>query len=364
MLWAHVLIVARQLQEDKRSIMADDKTPVSWLLDALCECGLDRSTLLEHAGISPEDPPSHASDQDEGDVEILATVGQYNAIYKSASHALNEPALGLSVLNHISVEQFGLMGLLIEQGPTMRKSLINLSVYQPTFSPLFVWSLETEPEITRVIYKVQNCSSDAGRHDIEFSLGIVARFLKEQPTPGIGVLGAEFAFPEPSDLTRYHERFGSNVVFDAPRNSISTTNEALDLQIPNVDPRLSAILEAQAKRVLNDLGEKPELVQQVETIIALGLGKEPISIDSVASRLHMHPRTLHRRLTQIETSFRQLKDNIVIRSAQDALLHTDLSVTDIALILGYSENSAFTRTFTRVCDVSPLQYRRIGREHI
>jgi hypothetical protein len=188
---------------------------------------------------------------------------------------LNEPALGLAVLNHISVEQFGLMGLLIEQGPTMRKSLINLSVYQPTFSPLFVWSLETEPEITRVIYKVQNCSSDAGRHDIEFSLGIVARFLKEQPTPGIGVLGAEFAFPEPSDLTRYHERFGSNVVFDAPRNSISTTNEALDQQIPNVDPRLSAILEAQAKRVLNDLGEKPELVQQVETIIALGLGKNP-----------------------------------------------------------------------------------------
>ncbi|CAN0587645.1 unnamed protein product, partial [Ectocarpus sp. 12 AP-2014] len=174
----------------------------------------------------------------------------------------------------------------------------------------------------------------------------------------------EFAFPAPFDLSRYHQRFGESISFGASRTSITFENALLDRTLPEVDLRLSAILETQAKRVLDDLNDKPELVRQVETIIALGLGQENISIENVSGRLYMHARTLHRRLIQYGTSFRQLKDNIVVRSAQDALLQTDLSVTDIALNHGYSENSAFTRTFKRICDVSPSQYRRLGREHI
>ena len=346
--------------------MDNDKTPISWLLDALCECGLDRAALMDVSGIGEDVDAEHVdAEKDERDDAHLVTLSQNNAIYAYASRALDEPAIGLAILDHVTAEKMGLIGLLTEQGPTMRKSLFNLCVYQPIFSSVFVWSMELEPEQdTRLIYKVVGASPDASRHDIEFSLGIVVRFLKHYFPDDTGLRSVEFAFPSPSDLTRYHNLFGSDITFDAPRNSLVIGSDVLDRSVPGVDASLSAILEAQAKRILDDLNEKPELVRQVETIIALGLGHESTSIDNVASRLFMHARTLHRRLIQHGTSFRQLKDNIVIRSAQDALLQTDLSVTDIALKLGYSENSAFTRTFKRVCDVSPSQYRRVGREHI
>jgi AraC-like DNA-binding protein len=264
-----------------------------------------------------------------------------------------------------AVEQMGLIGLLTGQGPTLTKvpgqpqhlpTHILFRVRLVTWNPM--------PRARRLVYEVKDSSPEASRHDIEFSLGIVARFLSGHYPSDAGVLSVEFAFSAPRDLTRYVREFGPNVTFDAPWNCLSIADDSLDRPLPYVDPRLSAILEAQAKRVLDDLNDKPDLVRQVETIIALGLGLENLSIESVASRLHVHPRTLHRRLIQHGSSFRQLKDNIVIRSAQDALLQTDLSITDIALNVGYSENSAFTRTFKRVCDVSPSQYRRVGRKHI
>jgi AraC-like DNA-binding protein len=344
--------------------MAHDKTPVSWLLDALCECGLDRSALLNHAGLTAQDAEVRDSDHDAEEDELLATVTQYNQIHAYAAAALQEPAMGLAILDQIAVEQMGLIGLLTGQGPTLRKSLVNLSTYQPIFSSVFIWSPGIRYFEHELIYEVKDCSPEASRHDIEFSLGIVARFLSGHYPSDAGVLSVEFAFSAPRDLTRYVREFGPNVTFDAPWNCLSIADDSLDRPLPYVDPRLSAILEAQAKRVLDDLNDKPDLVRQVETIIALGLGLENLSIESVASRLHVHPRTLHRRLIQHGSSFRQLKDNIVIRSAQDALLQTDLSITDIALNVGYSENSAFTRTFKRVCDVSPSQYRRVGRKHI
>lgn len=43
--------------------------------------------------------------------------------------------------------------------------------------------------------------------------------------------------------------------------------------------------------------------------------------------------------------------------AQQALLHTARPVSDIALEVGYSDTSAFTRAFTKVCGVSPRAFR-------
>ena len=341
--------------------MANNKTPISWLLDALETSGLSRFELMDHVGLSVE---QISQDQVESEDGLFATLSQYNALCAYASEALQEPAIGLAILDHVGANEMGLIGLLTQQGPTMRKSLINLSVYQPIFSTNFVWSLEEKPELTRLLYRVDGATQEDSRHDIEFSMGIVVETLKRSFPGESGLLSAEFAYTAPADITRYQDLFGSKVTFGSNRNAIAVQNELLDLPLPDTDPRLSVILETQAKRVLEDLNEKPDLIRQVETIIALGLGQGSIGIEDVAGRLYVHPRTLHRRLIQHGTSFRQLKDNIVIRSAQDALLQTSLSVTEIALNLGYSENSAFTRTFKRICDISPLQYRRIGREVI
>ena len=82
------------------------------------------------------------------------------------------------------------------------------------------------------------------------------------------------------------------------------------------------------------------------------------SLDEAADRLHMSPRTLHRRLEEEGTSFRAIKDGLRRDLAISQLSHSDKSVLDIALDLGFAEASAFHRAFKKWTGARPGEYRR------
>jgi AraC-like DNA-binding protein len=70
------------------------------------------------------------------------------------------------------------------------------------------------------------------------------------------------------------------------------------------------------------------------------------------------PRSLHRALQARGLGFRALRDDTLRRLAEQHLGDPGMSVAEVALLLGYSEQSAFTRAFRRWTGHSPLQFRR------
>jgi AraC-like DNA-binding protein len=78
-------------------------------------------------------------------------------------------------------------------------------------------------------------------------------------------------------------------------------------------------------------------------------------MSSIARLLGNHPRTLRRRLKEEGTSFQVLLDDARREHAM-RLLQT-ASVTEVALSLGFSETSAFTRAFRRWVGLPPREYR-------
>jgi len=73
--------------------------------------------------------------------------------------------------------------------------------------------------------------------------------------------------------------------------------------------------------------------------------------------LGIKPWTLRRQLRAENTDFSSLLEDERRRLACDWLLHSDRSVNQIALDLGYSEQSAFNRAFKRWFGVTPVHYR-------
>ncbi|MFO7786152.1 MAG: helix-turn-helix transcriptional regulator [Halospina sp.] len=71
------------------------------------------------------------------------------------------------------------------------------------------------------------------------------------------------------------------------------------------------------------------------------------SLKRMARSLHMAPRTLQRRLARYELSWQQWLDHARNRLAYKYLADPALSLNDIALLLGYPEQSAFTRACRR-----------------
>jgi AraC-like DNA-binding protein len=78
----------------------------------------------------------------------------------------------------------------------------------------------------------------------------------------------------------------------------------------------------------------------------------------VAGWLACEERTLRRRLTEEQTSFRALKDEIRSEVAIQQLRHTANSISDIAQALGFSDAANFRKAFMRWTGRYPSDYRR------
>jgi AraC-like DNA-binding protein len=111
------------------------------------------------------------------------------------------------------------------------------------------------------------------------------------------------------------------------------------------------------------------------TLVALrgalyaGLLRNAVSGDDAARRLHLHRRTLNRRLKDAGTTFRQMLDEVRFELAREMLSDTSLHITEIAARLGYRMPSAFTRAFRRWSGNSPARWREVAsptrdREHL
>ncbi len=82
-----------------------------------------------------------------------------------------------------------------------------------------------------------------------------------------------------------------------------------------------------------------------------------MSLPRVAAELHCSPRSLQRKLSAYNLSYQALLDGVREELARRYLLRTSLSLTELPLLLGYSDQSAFTRAFTNWTGISPGRFR-------
>ncbi len=77
----------------------------------------------------------------------------------------------------------------------------------------------------------------------------------------------------------------------------------------------------------------------------------------MAERLHLSPRTLHRRLADAGTGYQEVLDRIRSRLAVEFLERTGLSIERIAERSGFSDVSNFRKAFKKWTGQSPAHYR-------
>src|SRR5262249_44944334 len=124
------------------------------------------------------------------------------------------------------------------------------------------------------------------------------------------------------------------------------------------DAALVQVLEAQAESLLAELPDSDDFEQAIRrSVTRLAREGEP-SLERVADELHLAPRTLRRRLEARDQAFRELRDDTLRRLAESYLADPRLTLAEIAQLLGYSEQSAFSRSFSRWTGCSPGAFRR------
>ena len=83
----------------------------------------------------------------------------------------------------------------------------------------------------------------------------------------------------------------------------------------------------------------------------------------IARSLGVTPRTLRRRLSAFDASFREIADEVLTQLACRHLRDGQLPVAAIAERLGYAEASSFVRAFCRWTGETPHSYRKRVYSH-
>ncbi|MCZ8326371.1 MAG: helix-turn-helix transcriptional regulator [Sphingomonadaceae bacterium] len=99
-----------------------------------------------------------------------------------------------------------------------------------------------------------------------------------------------------------------------------------------------------------------DLIATVRVLLEMLMPIGEASLGSVAAALEMHPRTLQRRLHAHGLSLSDLLDQQRRALAGRIVLERRMSLTELALTLGYSEQSAFNHAFERWFGEAPRRW--------
>lgn len=194
----------------------------------------------------------------------------------------------------------------------------------------------------------------------EVSEYIVAVWLiPARQATGVNWTPLEVRFPHfaPNDTSEHHRFFRCTLKLGHDRSALVFSNDLLGMPLVNADPSLQAILEAQVMAMLEQLPKGEAVRETVRRLLAGELCNGEPTLEQIAPRLHMSARTLHRRLEEEGTSFRQLLTEVRRELAAQHLSERRLAIGEIAFLLGFSEPSAFHRAFKRWTGYAPLAYR-------
>lgn len=193
---------------------------------------------------------------------------------------------------------------------------------------------------------------------IEGVIFLLLRFMSWLVGKNIEPTLVELDFGRPATDDDYRALFECPVEYSAGQSRTVFPSRYLDLPLVQNEASLSDFLRNSFSELLEGNIYNVGLPAQIRTLISTEYGNQLPDFQEVCERLDMTPQTLRRRLKEANTSYQEIKDNLRKESAVYYLSKPELSIDEIALLMGFSEASSFHRAFKKWTGRTPSAYRR------
>ncbi len=317
------------------------------LLDAAAARGVVPADLARAAGLAPErlaPLPDSLSAPD------------YIRLLDAGADLAGDPHFGLHVGECVKLGSYSVYGLVLLACRDIGQALEQTMRYEALAHDLGRSQVTVSGATAR--YEWISHYPHASRHLVESVFAGIQTFGRWLAGGVLPVAQVTFAHAGDAGMDEYERVFGSRPVFDASANSGAFDAALLALPVPNADVNLYPVLQQHAERLLGQRKPgAPAIVAQVRAAIIRNLAHDRVRLASIAAELDLAPRTLQRKLGEAGASFQGLLDGARYALAQDYLRQPGLSLADIAFLLGYQEQSAFTHAFKEWSGTNPGAWR-------
>lgn len=311
---------------------------------------------LQGRGHSPEavlGAPWPAPDPDgAGHVDVE----HWDRMLQRAATHLADPLVSLHLGQTITSQHLGILGALLLACENLGAALQRLNRYQRLIFDVVPMSLRTGEGWFEVVWDTSQYLT--GRMVEETGYSVLVQFTRSLVREPIRPLQVRFAHPRPDDVRPYEAFFGCEVLFGQPEPGVRCGIELLAMPLRSPDRALISLLEQHADALLARLPRQEEIVARLRKAISDALRDGEPDIEKISATLSCSSRTLQRRLLAAGTSFRAELNLVRHELASAYLRDPRLQIVEIALLLGYSEHSAFTRAFREWTGSTPQEARQ------
>lgn len=316
------------------------------ILAGMASVGVDVPAIRAITGL----PPGPPSPGERWPREALATAWMRAFCQFGRADLAAEIGLG------VPYGAFGMIDFLIASSETMGGGLHALvAYYQGGLTTPALALLEVEGGVRLEMRPAPSPMPSVGE---EFSLAVTLKNLRHIAAAPVPVTEVWVTRADPG-TSALPSLLAAPVRFGAPVGALCFAASVMELPLRTADPYLHAVVAALATSL--ELGDTHDpFAQAVRARLRDALPRGEPEAASVARTLGMSERTLHRRLQERGTTWRAVLDAFRRDESIRLLQSRHNALADIALAVGFSDQTAWTRAFRRWTGTSPTRWAREG----
>lgn len=261
----------------------------------------------------------------------------------------------------LPIESLGELGDALGNSPTLGKAL---RILTRGFA-----LMQSETQIQTVIdgdevhisYRVLDPRIWPRRADAELSLGLIRGICGRYGVGRNAVRAICFEHEQDGDIRNLVHSLGCNPLFGHDKNRLTLSSRVLGFKLsdqPSQEAERNALLAMDS--ALTELRRSTPVAERVSKAILSQIGRDDIGQVAIASRLGMSERSLRRALAAENMAFNEILERCRRMHGIRLLIHSSRPLSEVALALGYADQTAFSRAFSRWFGRSPRDIRRHG----
>jgi AraC-like DNA-binding protein len=283
----------------------------------------------------------------------IAVSGVRRLLEASAAAAgIDEFGLRMAELGGLS--NLGPVALIVREQATVGAAIETLARYIHIHHEAMHLGIEYRDDVVTITLSLRGGRPRAPRQSTEMALGSVHRIIRSLCNDDWQPLDVHFAHSPPRNRRYYRQFFGCDVTFNSDFDAIVCSASDMDRPIPTAHPLIARYLESRVGTVDTRL-EKWDA--KVAELVRALLSGGHCTIERVAEHLACNRRTIHRRLSDCDTSFSEILDAQRVDLVRRLIEDSNRPLAGIAELLGFSAQSAMARWFCGRFGCSITQWR-------
>ena len=296
--------------------------------------GNDPAAALEGSGLSPDifrDP--------ENEIPFTAAA----RILDRCAGITGLPHFGLLAGARNGVSTLGLIGHLAQSAADVETALHDIIGHLSVHDRTAQARLSVEGDEVSLAYVLDRPRAPGAEHFYDGGVASAFNIVRDLCGPEWSAKLVTLPRRAPAHRKPYDEVFKTKIAFGSETASVIFAQRWLRRRLPTANPSLRAFLQRLVRRAAQRRGSDAD---EIRRIIRLQLMGGRPGMDGAAAMIGATRRTLARRLAAEGATFRALVQEVRFEMADELIRETDASMGRIAELLGYSDQTAFSRAFS------------------